>query len=217
MFPYLIAGAIGAGVAMLDKSNKKARKKYVEGGLLDKEFKFDKNFVIYVPSTSNVGDKISDAELNERVTEVEELVANEFGGFTKTETDGGYKSSSGDIIEEDIVKVSVFSTDEAWEENEKRLIKAIKIWAKEWGQEAIGFEYEGDLYYIDAKGKMAKGGRVSTYEYQVGRNQEKPYQVIGRKDGMLMYHTSQEKVKHAVDKAEELLENGYDEVLIAQA
>lgn len=135
--------------------------KLEKGGVLDNEFKFDKNFVIYVPSTSNVGDKISDVELNERVSEVEELVANEFGGFTKTETDGGYKSSSGDIIEEDIVKVSVFSTNEAWADNEKRLVRAIKLWAKEWGQEAIGFEYENDLYYIDAKGKMEYGGIVA--------------------------------------------------------
>ena len=135
--------------------------KLEKGGVLDKEFKFDKNFVIYVPSTSNVGDKISDIELNERVSEVEELVANEFGGFTKTETDGGYKSSSGDIIEEDIVKVSVFSTNDAWAKNERRLVRAIKLWAKEWGQEAIGFEYENDLYYIDAKGKMEYGGIVA--------------------------------------------------------
>ena len=128
---------------------------------LDKEFKFDKNFVIYVPSTSNVGDRISETELNGRVSEVEQLVADEFGGFTKTETDGGYKSYSGEIIEEDIVKVSVFSTDKAWDENEKGLIRAVKMWAKEWGQESIGFEYEGDLYYIDATtGKMAKGGSV---------------------------------------------------------
>tara|TARA_R100000406_G_scaffold55975_1_gene38341 strand:- start:302 stop:4249 length:3948 start_codon:yes stop_codon:yes gene_type:complete len=139
---------------------KQGRIELAKGGLLDNEFKFDKNFVIYVPSTSNVGDVISMQEMQGRVGEVEELVANEFGGFTKTETDGGYKASSGDIIEEDIVKVSVFSTNEAWEENEKRLIRAIKIWAKEWGQEAIGFEYEGDLYYIDAKGKMAKGGKI---------------------------------------------------------
>ena len=147
-----------------DGSERKVPSKFhgfAKGGVLDKEFKFDKNFVIYVPSTSNVGDKISSSEMGERVSEVEELVANEFGGFTKTETDGGYKASSGDIVEEDIVKVSVFSTDEAWEKNEKRLIRAIKIWAKEWGQEAIGFEYEGDLYYIDAKGKMAHGGKTN--------------------------------------------------------
>ena len=136
--------------------------KFAKGGKtpLDKEFKFEKNFVIYVPSTSNVGDRISETELNQRLSQVQNLVADEFGGFTKTETDGGYKSQSGEIIEEDIVKVSVFSTDKAWDENEKGLIRAVKGWAKEWGQEAIGFEYEGDLYYIDATGKMAKGGKT---------------------------------------------------------
>ena len=162
---------------------------YAKGGVLDKEFKFDKNFVIYVPSTSNVGDKISSSEMGERVSEVEELVANEFGGFTKTETDGGYKASSGDIVEEDIVKVSVFSTDEAWEKNEKRLIRAIKIWAKEWGQEAIGFEYEGDLYYIDAKGKMAKGGKTMT-----------PSDIVS-------LLTDEEVAKELVDKMFETLES----------
>ena len=139
-----------------------SRDTYAKGGKtpLDKEFKFEKNFVIYVPSTSNVGDRISETELNQRLSQVQNLVADEFGGFTKTETDGGYKSQSGEIIEEDIVKVSVFSTDKAWDENEKGLIRAVKGWAKEWGQEAIGFEYEGDLYYIDATGKMAKGGKT---------------------------------------------------------
>ena len=162
---------------------------FAKGGVLDKEFKFDKNFVIYVPSTSNVGDKISSSEMGERVSEVEELVANEFGGFTKTETDGGYKASSGDIVEEDIVKVSVFSTDEAWEKNEKRLIRAIKIWAKEWGQEAIGFEYEGDLYYIDAKGKMAHGGKTMT-----------PSDIVS-------LLTDEEVAKELVDKMFETLES----------
>ena len=144
--------AVAIALSMRDEG------KLEKGGVLDNEFKFDKNFVIYVPSTSNVGDRISAREMDERVTEVENLVANEFGGFTKTETDGGYKASSGDIIEEEIVKVSVFSTDAAWDENERRLVRAIRLWAKEWGQEAIGFEYEGDLYYIDAKGKFQLGG-----------------------------------------------------------
>ncbi len=175
--------AVAIALSMRDEG------KLADGGLLDKEFKFDKNFVIYVPSTSNVGDVISMEEMQERVGEVEELVANEFGGFTKTETDGGYKASSGDIVEEDIVKVSVFSTDEAWEKNEKRLIRAIKIWAKEWGQEAIGFEYEGDLYYIDAKGKMAKGGKTMT-----------PSDIVS-------LLTDEEVAKELVDKMFETLES----------
>ena len=87
------------------------------------------------------------------------------------------------------MKVSVFSTDEAWEKNEKRLIRAIKIWAKEWGQEAIGFEYEGDLYYIDAKGKMAKGGKTMT-----------PSDIVS-------LLTDEEVAKELVDKMFETLES----------
>jgi len=131
---------------------------YEEGGALSKEFKFDKNFVIYVPSTSNVGDKISNEELEERVNEVEKYVANEFGGYTETDTDGGYKSTSGEIIEEDIVKVSVFANNDEWNKNESKVVSKVKEWARRWGQEAIGFEYEGDLYYIDESGKFKKGG-----------------------------------------------------------
>ena len=69
--------------------------------------KMDKNFIIYVPSTTDVGKKISRAELNKRVDEVRTYVAIMFGGFSSTEVDGGYKASDGDIVEEDIVKVSV--------------------------------------------------------------------------------------------------------------
>ena len=133
---------------------------YEEGGALSKEFKFDKNFVIYVPSTSNVGDKISNEELEERVNEVEKYVANEFGGYTETDTDGGYKSTSGEIIEEDIVKVSVFANNDEWNKNESKVVSKVKEWAKRWGQEAIGFEFEGDLYYIDEGGKFSKGGTI---------------------------------------------------------
>ena len=134
---------------------------YMEkGGALEKEFKFDKNFVIYVPSTSDVGNKISKKELDKRVDEVEKYVANEFGGYTETDTDGGYKSTSGEIVEEDIVKVSVFANNKVWKDNEQKVVSKVKKWATEWGQEAIGFEYEGDLYYIDDEGKFAKGGKL---------------------------------------------------------
>lgn len=135
---------------------------YEKGGALSKEFKFDKNFVIYVPSTSNVGEKISEEELESRVKEVENYVANEFGGYTETETDGGYKSQSGEIIEEDIVKVSVFANQKDWSKNEAKVVSKVKEWARKWGQEAIGFEYEGDLYYIDDEGKFKKGGLTPT-------------------------------------------------------
>jgi hypothetical protein len=114
-----------------------------------------------------VGNKISKKELDKRVGEVEKYVANEFGGYTETDTDGGYKSTSGEIIEEDIVKVSVFANNKDWKENESKVVSKVKEWATKWGQEAIGFEYEGDLYYIDEEGKFAKGGKLRNTEYNL--------------------------------------------------
>ena len=166
---------------------------YAKGGALDKEFKFTKNFVIYVPSTSNVGDTISKSELEKRVKEVEKYVADEFGGYTETETEGGYKSTSGDIIEEDVVKVSVFAQNDDWKKNEGKVVAKVKEWAKKWGQEAIGFEYEGDLYYIDDDGKFTLGGvlmaGIAGYVgYKIGRArpQKKGFETekaVGRKFG----------------------------------
>lgn len=139
----------------------KIRDRYEKGGALSKEFKFDKNFVVYVPSTSDVSEKISQTELDKRVKEVKKYVATEFGGYTETETEGGYRTSKGDIVEEEVVKVSVFSENKDWKEKEYEVVSKAKQWAKEWGQEAIGFEYEGDLYYIEQNGNLDKQEKMS--------------------------------------------------------
>jgi hypothetical protein len=143
---------------------------FKHGGKLKDEFMFDKNFVIYIPSTTNVGTMVSEQEMASRINEVKSYFADMFGGFTETDADGGYKSNSGEIIQEDIVKVSVFSKTKDWKEKESEVVSKIKEWAKEWGQEAIGFEYEGDLYYVDEHSKkkspvkMALGGDVGIKE-----------------------------------------------------
>jgi hypothetical protein len=138
-----------AKLTLNNKLLEKTRVKYSNGGKLSNEFKFDRNFIVYVPSTTDVGVKIAPVELDKRVDEVKEYFANLFGGFTETDADGGYKSHSGEIVEEEVVKVSVFSKNKNWKENESQVVQKVKDWAKEWGQESIGFEYEGDLYYID--------------------------------------------------------------------
>tara|TARA_R110000765_G_scaffold116446_3_gene209600 strand:+ start:9804 stop:12176 length:2373 start_codon:yes stop_codon:yes gene_type:complete len=152
------------GLITYDELSESVDNTYAKGGALSKEFRFNTNFIVYVPSTSDVGNKISKKELDKRVNEVEKFVADEFGGFSKTEVDGGYKATSGKIIEEDIVKVSVFANNDNWNNNENRVVSKVKEWANKWGQEAIGFEYEGDLYYIDDEGKFAKGGSLEDKE-----------------------------------------------------
>jgi len=140
----------------------KLKSSYAKGGALSQEFKFDKNFIIYVPSTTDVGTHITKKQLDKRVKQVKDYVANVFGGYTETETDGGYKTTDGDIVEEDIIKVSVFAKRKDWKKNETKIVEQIRKWGKEWGQEAIGFEFEGDLYYVDDEKKFKVGGDVQT-------------------------------------------------------
>jgi hypothetical protein len=160
---------------------------YAKGGALSKEFKFDKNFIIYVPSTSNVGKPISKEELDKRVDEVEKFVANKFGGYTETETDGGYKSNSGKIIEEDIVKVSVFAKAMDWLKNENSVISKVRSWAKKWGQEAIGFEYEGDLYYVSENKIMKNGGVIDAFNLQFIKDVPKTNLKVEQIDNKISY------------------------------
>jgi hypothetical protein len=144
-------------------------KLYAKGGALSNEFKFDVNFIVYVPSTTDVGEHISKEELEKRVQQVKDYVANEFGGYTETETDGGYKATDGTIVEEDIVKVSVFAKQEDWDANEEKIVAQIRKWGKQWEQEAIGFEFEGDLYYVDEEKKFKGGGNTRAfYKYNNG-------------------------------------------------
>jgi len=160
---------------------------FAKGGALSKEFKFDKNFIIYVPSTSNVGKPISKSELDKRVNEVEKFVANKFGGYTETETDGGYKSNSGKIIEEDIVKVSVFAKAMDWLKNESSVISKVRSWAKKWGQEAIGFEYEGDLYYVSENKLMKNGGVIDAFNLQFIKDVPKTNLKVEQIDNKISY------------------------------
>jgi len=158
--------------------------KFAKGGALSKEFKFDKNFVVYVPSTSDVSDKISKKELDARVKEVKEYVATEFGGYTETETEGGYRTSKGDIIEEEVVKVSVFSKNKDWKAKENKVVERVKKWANDWGQEAVGFEHEGDLYYVDPNGvKKSAGGTVKRKKDKKGKKKEEERKPINIKRG----------------------------------
>jgi hypothetical protein len=46
------------------------------------------------------------------------------------------------------------------------LVEKLSEWAKKWGQEAIGFEFEGDLYYVPQK--FDKGGDVRDFDWYQG-------------------------------------------------
>jgi hypothetical protein len=134
---------------------------YENGGSLpnqDKLFHLPIEMAVYVPSTQDVDKVISDSEMKNRVTEVSKYLANLFGGFTRTDKVGGYLANNNQVVVENVEPVTAFATKQDFESNKNALISKLSEWARKWGQEAIGFEYEGDLYYVGQEFK--NGGNV---------------------------------------------------------
>jgi hypothetical protein len=128
----------------------------------DKMFHLPYEIAVYVPSTKDVDKTITATELRARVKEVEKYLAETFGGFTSSEKVGGYLSSKSAIVTEKVVPVTTFSSLNDFTVNKSKLINKMSVWAKKWGQEAIGFEFEGDLYYVPQKFKTG-GTLKATY------------------------------------------------------
>ena len=137
-----------------------------KGGLSDlknpKILHLPYEIAVYVPSTKNVSQIISATELSSRVKEVEKFLAETFGGFTSSQKTGGYVSNS-NIITEKVVPVTAFCSLIDFKNNKQKLINKISFWSMKWGQEAMGFEFEGDLYYVPQK--LKTGGRLKSATY----------------------------------------------------
>ena len=154
-------------VISINAPKKKRFRFFKEGGGVgipnaDKMFHLPYEIAVYVPSTKDVDKTITATELRARVKEVEKYLAETFGGFTSSEKVGGYLSSKSAIITEKVVPVTAFSSLNDFTANKSKLINKMSVWAKKWGQEAIGFEFEGDLYYVPQKFKVG-GTLKATY------------------------------------------------------
>ena len=144
--------------------------KMAEGGTLNtrvinkikaqKPFELPLELSVYVPSTKDASQIISKREYNQRIEEVQRFLADLFGGFSSVSVEGGYVSDEKGLINEDVTRVVAFASKEGFEKKLDTLLKKIVDWCGYWSQESIGFEYEGDLFYIDAKSKFEYGGQV---------------------------------------------------------
>jgi len=105
---------------------------------------------VLVPAT--IHDKlISPAQRRKRINTVKKYLSNNFGGFTSVSAHGGYYS--GDlkkVIQEPVTVVTSFGTKKAYTKNKAKLKKQIRAWGKKWHQESMGYELEGDLYYLSS-------------------------------------------------------------------
>lgn len=132
---------------------------------------------IYVPTTKNKNEKITEDELMQRIKEVSLFLSETFGGFTRQTAVGGYKSSENEIITEDIVKITSFSAKKDFENNSFKdnffkLIDKCKHWCKIWTQEAIGLEFEGDMFYITEDLMLKSGGVIKESHFKNKFNED---------------------------------------------
>lgn len=105
---------------------------------------------IYLTDTNHGGEKISAKEFKKRIKETEDMFLELFGGYTNASSGKGEFMSSlhKKIITENVTRVASFSTIKDFRKKRKSLEQWLLKKKKEWKQEAIAYEFEGDLYYL---------------------------------------------------------------------
>lgn len=117
---------------------------------------------VYVPSTQDVNKVVSKSEMKLRVDEVKKYLATLFGGFSSSSVEGGFLASDGKVVKENVERVVSFAPKGEFEKKKEALVQKASEWATKWGQEAIGLEHEGDLYYVPQK--FENGGTIAIRE-----------------------------------------------------
>lgn len=121
-----------------------------------KVFKLDVEQAVYVPSTKSGDKPVSKAEFKGRVQEVRKYLSKKFGGYTSVKAVGGYYSEpKKKVIQEKVVKVTGFAQKKNFNKNAPAVKKQLGVWSRKWGQESMGYEHEGDLYYFPKSKKKS--------------------------------------------------------------
>jgi PBP1b-binding outer membrane lipoprotein LpoB len=128
----------------------------------DKMFHLPIEVSVYVPSTQDVDKVVSKSEMKLRVEEVKKYLATLFGGFSSSSVEGGFLASDGKVVKENVERVVSFAEKSDFDKNKEALVQKASEWAAKWGQEAIGLEHEGDLYYVPQK--FENGGTIAIRE-----------------------------------------------------
>jgi len=128
---------------------KKIRRRKSSTNFFKGAFKLPIETAVYVPSTKKGQKKIKQIVMKKRVQNVRKFLSQKYGGYTSIKAIGGYIGKKGKLIKEPVVKVTSFSTKKAFVKNRPIIKKKLLYWKKKWGQESMGYEHEGDLYYFE--------------------------------------------------------------------
>jgi len=112
--------------------------------------------VVYIPSTTENQKLLSPDDFEKRVAESQDELAKMFGGYSTVDVQGGYEDDDGNIIKEKVAKVTVFTTEDNLVKQQRKYRQWLLKNQKQWYQDSIGFEVEGDLYYLKKPEKKKK-------------------------------------------------------------
>lgn len=122
-----------------------------------KMFRLPLENAVYVPATQGVDKVIKKPEHRRRTKQVEDFLSKRLGGFTKVESGGEYYSSDKKkMVREPVNKVTSFAEKEKFDKHKEEIKEFLEKKGREWGQESMGFEHEGDLFYLDTTKKVKK-------------------------------------------------------------
>lgn len=120
---------------------KSERKKFV--------FEIPIEQAVYVPSTNKLQHQVTRSAFTRRVNSVRKFMGQKFGGFTSMQALGGYYSEKEHkVIREPVMKVIAFSTQQSYRRHGREMMMQLAKWDRRWGQESMGYELKGHLYYI---------------------------------------------------------------------
>lgn len=103
--------------------------------------------VVYIPSTQ--GERtIEPEEFGRRRDEAADVLSSLFGGCRETLATGRYRAKDGTMVAEEVAVLTGFGDAEDYERKRRQFLAWLIEKRDEWGQEALGFEFEGDLWYL---------------------------------------------------------------------
>jgi hypothetical protein len=103
--------------------------------------------VVYVPSTQG-NEVIDDATFAARRDQTADILVSLFGGCRESMSTGRYRADDGQIVSEEVAVLTGFGDAEDYERKRGELLAWLIDKRDDWGQEALGFEFEGDLWYL---------------------------------------------------------------------
>lgn len=103
--------------------------------------------VVYVPST-RFDEQIDPAAFAARRDETAALLVSLFGGCRESMATGRYRAKNGQIVAEEVAILTGFGDANDYERKRHDLLAWLIDKRDDWGQEALGFEFEGDLWYL---------------------------------------------------------------------